>query len=86
MAKYLATRCRHHESRFTSPIGTSLPIRYGRYPVANGGKAEVARTSATIERSDVLLGPTPGQHTEAVLAELGYDGGAIAKLRAANVI
>ena len=34
------------------------------------------------------LGPTPdlGEHTDAVLKELGYDAGAIEKLRAAKVV
>ena len=33
-----------------------------------------------------LPAPTLGEHTEAVLAELGYDADAIGKLRAASVI
>ena len=33
-----------------------------------------------------LPAPTLGEHTDAVLAELGYDENEIAKLRAASVI
>jgi crotonobetainyl-CoA:carnitine CoA-transferase CaiB-like acyl-CoA transferase len=33
-----------------------------------------------------LPAPTLGEHTNEVLAELGYDEGQIAKLRAASVI
>jgi formyl-CoA transferase len=35
---------------------------------------------------EVWLAPALGEHTEAVLAELGYDAGAIAALRAEGVI
>ena len=39
------------------------------------------------ERTErALPAPTLGEHTDAILAELGYDEGEIAELRAASVI
>jgi formyl-CoA transferase len=39
-----------------------------------------------VREERVLPAPTLGEHTDEVLAELGYDGDRIAELRAASVI
>lgn len=53
--------------------GTAPPV--ARFPVAMSGHAPPHRRA-----------PTVGEHTDAILAELGYDSGAIAALRAAGVV
>ena len=56
--------------------------------VAPGGVTQAApapRFSRT-PPGDVTLPPAPGGDTDAVLAELGYDEGALARLRAAGVL
>ena len=57
------------------------------HPVA--GRLREARPPARFSRTPQQpggLAPALGEHTEAVLAELGYDAGAIAQLRADGVI
>jgi crotonobetainyl-CoA:carnitine CoA-transferase CaiB-like acyl-CoA transferase len=60
-----------------------------RHPLADGTPlavpAVVPRLSAT-PGGTRWLGPALGEHTDAVLAELGYDGARIAALRAAGVV
>ena len=47
-----------------------------------GNAVDMSRTPPGIERPP----PTLGEHTEEILAELGYDNGAIAKLRKNQII
>jgi formyl-CoA transferase len=65
-------------------VGMAVPLRHptkGTVRVVNQAVA-LSRTPATIDRPP----PRPGEHTEEVLADLGYDRGAIQDLRRRNVI
>ena len=56
---------------------------HGRGKVAVLGQAvSLSRTPAPIEQPS----PERGEHTDAILAELGYDAAAIGKLRAAKAV
>ena len=55
--------------------------RLGRYKVVNQA-AKLSRTPAKL----VAATPEVGQHTDEILAELGYDAGAIADLRARKAV
>ena len=67
---------RHNESFFESEHPEAGRMRQARPP---------ARFSKTPQRPGDLA-PAHGEHTETVLAELGYDAAAIASLRAEGVI
>jgi formyl-CoA transferase len=67
---------RHLETFYKQRHPTEGEITAIHRPVLIDGERE--------ERA--LPAPTLGEHTEEVLAELGYDEGQIAKLRAASVI
>jgi crotonobetainyl-CoA:carnitine CoA-transferase CaiB-like acyl-CoA transferase len=65
-------------------LGMSVPVRH-----AARGDVSVVRTPITLTRTPAAVvapAPDPGEHSDAVLAELGYDSGAIARLRADRVI
>lgn len=65
-------------------LGMSVPVRH-----AARGEVSVVRTPITLTRTPaavVTASPDPGEHNDQVLAELGYDAGAIARLRADSVI
>lgn len=65
-------------------LGMSVPVRH---PAR--GDVSVVRTPITLTRTPAAVvapAPDPGEHSDAVLAELGYDSGAIARLRADRVI
>ena len=70
---------------FWRPGGIARPVKHPRL-------GDIKVVGQPINLSDApqpeTLGPTPelGEHTEEVLAELGYDGSAIAALRAGKVI
>ena len=65
-------------------LGMSVPVRH-----AARGEVSVVRTPITLTRTPaavVTASPDPGEHSDQVLSELGYDAGAIARLRADCVI
>jgi itaconate CoA-transferase len=58
-------------------------------PVAvPGGTISALRPPADLDGIDPVMGPVPGigEHTDAILRELGRDAEAIAQLRAGSVI
>jgi crotonobetainyl-CoA:carnitine CoA-transferase CaiB-like acyl-CoA transferase len=65
-------------------LGIAVPMQHpSRGQVAVLGQAvSLSRTPAPIEQPS----PERGEHTDAVLAELGYDAAAIGKLRAARAV
>jgi crotonobetainyl-CoA:carnitine CoA-transferase CaiB-like acyl-CoA transferase len=65
-------------------LGIAVPMQHpSRGKVAVLGQAvSLSRTPAPIEQPS----PERGEHTDAILAELGYDAGAIGKLRAAKAV
>ena len=66
-------------------MGFLHPVDYPGLPAAApliGTPFNLSRTPGTIRSRPPLL----GEHTDAVLAELGYDAAAIAALRAQGVI
>ena len=65
--------------------GFFVPTEYPGLPEP----APVARMPLDFSKADVGIrrrAPTLGEHTDDILAELGYDAGAIAQLRAARVV
>jgi crotonobetainyl-CoA:carnitine CoA-transferase CaiB-like acyl-CoA transferase len=62
------------------PIEVEHP-RMGKMKLI-GNAVDMSRTPPSIERPP----PTLGEHTEEILAELGYDNGAIAELRKNQII
>jgi crotonobetainyl-CoA:carnitine CoA-transferase CaiB-like acyl-CoA transferase len=65
-------------------LGIAVPMQHpSRGKVAVLGQAvSLSRTPAPIEQPS----PERGEHTDAILADLGYDAGAIGKLRAAKAV
>jgi crotonobetainyl-CoA:carnitine CoA-transferase CaiB-like acyl-CoA transferase len=73
---------------FTDPqvqhIGIAQPVEHPTL-----GRIEVVGQPVTLSRTpSAIRTPTPerGEHTDAVLRELGYDDGAIAGLRERGVV